>query len=56
MIRRYTIIVSSSLLGKLGLLIADENGLPVQASLNLKADIGWVGYAKEAHGSNVETL
>ena len=39
---------------EVGVLIADENGLPVQAPLNLEADIGWVGYAKGALRSHVE--
>ena len=41
---------------KLGVIITDERGQPINAPLNVEADVGWVGYANEAIRQQIEPL
>lgn len=41
---------------ELGVIITDERGQPINAPLNVDADVGWVGYANEAIRQQVEPL
>lgn len=41
---------------ELGVIITDERGNPLNAPLNVDADVGWVGYANEAIRHQIEPL
>lgn len=41
---------------ELGVIITDERGQPINALLNVEADVGWVGYANEAIRRQIEPL
>jgi fructose-1,6-bisphosphatase/inositol monophosphatase family enzyme len=41
---------------ELGVIITDERGSPLNAPLNVGADVGWVGYANEAIRHQIEPL
>ena len=41
---------------ELGVIITDERGNPLNAPLNVDADVGWVGYANEAIRQQIEPL
>jgi hypothetical protein len=41
---------------ELGVIITDERGNPLNAPLNVDADVGWVGYANDAIRQQIEPL
>lgn len=41
---------------ELGVIVTDERGNPLNAPLNVGADVGWVGYANEAIRHQIEPL